>query len=286
MNSTRLNGFPIDYEVRGAGEPLLLIGTGPFADSFQPLLTEPALTDAFQLIRYRQRGQTAGYHGPIPVTFADHAADAAALLRHLGIPRAHVAGHSTGAVIALQLAADRPELVQSLVLLEPPLMAVPSAGSFLERIGPALEAFARGDGERAMLLFLAVVASLDEAECRRVVEERIPGGMAQAVAGADTFFGSYLPALQQWTFGALDAAGIEQPVLLVIGSETDRLFAEGGELLEAWFPQLEHCRIHGAGHLLHVQQPGPVARGIAGFLERVGQDRRPVAAVAPAASTG
>jgi len=38
---------------------------------------------------------------------------------HLGVGRAHVVGHSTGANIALQLALDRPEVVQTLALLEP-----------------------------------------------------------------------------------------------------------------------------------------------------------------------
>ena len=68
-------------------------------------------------------------HGSVPVSFAEHAADAAALLDHLGIRRAHVAGHSTGAIIALQLAVDRPDLVHSLALLEPLQLFSPSAAA-------------------------------------------------------------------------------------------------------------------------------------------------------------
>jgi pimeloyl-ACP methyl ester carboxylesterase len=142
------------------------------------------------------------------VSFATRAADAAALLAHLGIERAHIAGHSTGAAIALQLASDRAELVHSLVLLEPPLMTVPAAGEFVERIGPALEAYGEGDRERAMAAFFRVVTSLEWGRCRQIVEQRVPGGVAQAVAGADTFFGSYLPALGKWGFGKEDAVRI------------------------------------------------------------------------------
>jgi pimeloyl-ACP methyl ester carboxylesterase len=47
------------------------------------------------------------------------------LLDALGIQRAHVAGHSWGAAISMQLAADAPERVGSLVLLDP----LPPAGA-------------------------------------------------------------------------------------------------------------------------------------------------------------
>ena len=78
------------------------------ADCFVPLLPEPALADRYQLIRYHKRGWVGSTHTPPPVTFADHAADAAALLEHLGMRRAHVAGHSTGASIGAQLGARPP----------------------------------------------------------------------------------------------------------------------------------------------------------------------------------
>ena len=48
-----------------------------------------------------------------------HAAHGARLMRHLGIERAHIVGHSSSAVIALQLALDCPSAVHTLVLMEP-----------------------------------------------------------------------------------------------------------------------------------------------------------------------
>jgi pimeloyl-ACP methyl ester carboxylesterase len=56
--------------------------------------------------RYHKRGWVGSTHTPPPVSIADHAADAAALLEQLGVRRAHIAGHSTGASIAAQLALD------------------------------------------------------------------------------------------------------------------------------------------------------------------------------------
>ncbi len=267
METAKLTGIELQYELTGSGDPVLLISTGPIADSFLPFVSESALANRHRLIRYRQR-RTAGTNDPAPVSFAQHAADAAALLGHLGIRRAHVAGHSSGATTALQLAFDHPEIVCTLVLLEPPLMSVPSAAAFFEKIGPALAAYGSGDREGAMAGFMGVVCSLDWQTCRTLVEKRVPGGVAQAMKDADDWFGSFLPALGAWQFGPEQAAAISQPVLSVLGTQTQQLFAESHDLLHTWFPQLEDCVIEGVAHLLHMQRPEPVARCVSEFFAR------------------
>ena len=264
MEKTKVNGTELEYEVTGTGEPVLLISTGPIRDSFFPLLNESVLAEDYSLIRYRQRPLDQITRQP--VTFAEHAADAAGLLEHLGVRRAHVVGHSTGAVIALELAVNYPAMVQTLTLLEPPLFGVPSAGTFLENLGPAFESYAAGHRELALKQFLSYVCGLDWDTFRSVVEGRIPGEIERTLEHADNVFESYLPSLSSWQFGLDEAAKISQPVLSVVGSETNQLFAEGQDVLHSWFPQVEDCEIEGVAHLLHMQRPEPVASGIAGFL--------------------
>jgi pimeloyl-ACP methyl ester carboxylesterase len=268
MERAKVNGIDLQYEVTGSGDPVLLISTGPIADSFLPFVSEEALAGHYRLIRYQQRRMASGNHGAAPVTFAQHAADAAALLDHLGVRRAHVAGHSTGAAIALQLAADRPDIVHTLALLEPPLTGAPSAAAFFEKAGPAVAAYGSGDREEAMTQFLSVACSLDRETCRAQVDSHVPGGVARAIEDADNFFGSYLPALGSWEFGAGEAAAISQPVLSVLGTGTEQWFADSHDLLHAWLPQVEDCTIEGVAHLLHMQSPEPVARCVAEFFDR------------------
>ena len=119
-----------------------------------------------------------------------------------------------------------------------------------------------------MALFLSLATSLDWETCQKVIEEQVPGGIAQALKDAGTFFTSYLPALAEWQFGAAEAADITRPVLSVVGSETARLFVDSDAVLHSWFPYLEDCRIEGVAHLLHIQRPEPVARGLAAFFAR------------------
>ena len=55
MESAKVNGVELEYEVVGSGEPVLLISP-VLADGFLPLLSEPTLADRYQLIRYHKRG--------------------------------------------------------------------------------------------------------------------------------------------------------------------------------------------------------------------------------------
>ena len=103
-------------ERRGQGPDVLLIaGLGDPAEAWQPQLD--GLSDRYLLTAFDNRG--AG-RTPLPegrllaTTMAD---DAAALLRTLEVPSAHVAGFSMGSAIAQELALRHPELVRSLVLM-------------------------------------------------------------------------------------------------------------------------------------------------------------------------
>jgi pimeloyl-ACP methyl ester carboxylesterase len=207
------------------------------------------------------------------VSYSDQAADAAGLLSHIGVGRAHVVGHSTGANVALQLALDRPEVVQTLALLEPWLTASPSAPAFFEQAGPSMEAYNSGQKETAMAGFISLASGLDWETARAVIDDYVPGSVAQTIKDADTFCGVDLPALSAWEFGPEHAAGVSQPVLSVLGAESERLFADGAALLRSWLPEVEDVTVEGVGHLLQIQRPEPVARGVAEFF-----DRHPIAA--------
>jgi pimeloyl-ACP methyl ester carboxylesterase len=267
MDHATVNGVELEYEVRGAGEPLLLIDM-LIADCFVPLLTEPALAQGRRLIRYHKRGWVGSTHSAPPVSIADHAADAAALLEHLGVPRAHIAGHSSGASIGAQLALDHPEKVHTLTLLEPTLVSLPLGGAFLEAAAPVFESYANGDHSGAFAMFVTAASGLDWETCQALLETRIPGVVTQSIKDAHTFFGVELPALAEWRLGPEQAAAIHWPVLSLIGAETQPLWVEIAEFLRSSLPHVEECTIDGVGHLLQIQRPEPVARAIAGFLRR------------------
>ena len=267
MDVATVNGIDLEYEVTGSGEPVLLVSP-VLADGFAPLVARPELADHYQLIRYHKRGWGGSSHPTGPVAVEQHADDAAALLDHLGVRRAHVAGHSSGAAVALQLALDDLDRVHTLVLLELSLLTGPKAEAFLAQAGPVIAAHAAGDHETAVISFLAAVSGMDPERCRRLLEARVPDSVAQAVKDADTLFGVELPGLARWTFGSEAAARIHRPVLSVVGSRTGPLWVDVAAFLRQALPYAEEAEIAGVGHLLHLERPAPVAAAVAGFLGR------------------
>jgi pimeloyl-ACP methyl ester carboxylesterase len=102
-------------ERRGTGpEVLLIAGLGDPAEVWQFQLE--ALADRYRLTAFDNRGAGRTPLPAEPFTVATMADDAAALLRALKIPSAHVAGFSGGSTIAQELALRHPELIRSLVL--------------------------------------------------------------------------------------------------------------------------------------------------------------------------
>jgi pimeloyl-ACP methyl ester carboxylesterase len=267
MDRAKVNGVELEYEVSGSGEPLLLISP-VVADAFSSFMSQRRLTDNFRLIRYHKRGWVGSTHTPGPVSVADHARDAAALLERLGVDRAHVAGHSSGGAVALELARQRPELVRSLVLLEPALLWVPSAGAFFAKAGPAFELYRAGKKEEAVGAFLAVASGFEVTKARAVIDASAPGSIRRAVDDADTFFGIELPALGEWKLTPEDAAKISQPALSLVGSNSDPVFVEGADFLRRTMPNLTEQKLEGIGHLLQIERVEPVVRAIADFLLR------------------
>ena len=129
------------------------------------------------------------------------------------------------------------------MLLEPSLISVPSLPAFFTQVEPALEAYASGDHARALAIFMSAVSGLESTSAKALLEQRIPGSIAQAIRDADTFFGVELPALTEWTFGTEEAARLNRPVLSVVGSETQPVWVQTAEFLRSSLPHVEEARI-------------------------------------------
>src|SRR5215218_6838245 len=104
-------GVSVEYDIHGNGPSLLLIGGLGFG-RWSWFKQVPALSDHFRTITFDIRGEQSLVHG-----VADLTAEVVTLLDHLGTEKAHVLGTSLGGFVAQELALERPDLVDRLVLV-------------------------------------------------------------------------------------------------------------------------------------------------------------------------
>jgi non-heme chloroperoxidase len=116
MSSVQVNGTDLWYNDQGEGDAVLVIHGGGndgrmWATDLAPLVS------THRIITINRRGYPGS--GPATNDWKVHADDAAAFIMSLDIAPAVVVAHSAGAIVALDLATRRPELVRQLVLLDP-----------------------------------------------------------------------------------------------------------------------------------------------------------------------
>jgi pimeloyl-ACP methyl ester carboxylesterase len=105
------------YEVHGAGEPILFMHGGGGSISSWPSEYVTDLARNFRVILAESRGHGRTADGAGPATYGRLTFDAVRLLDHLGLDRAHIVGHSVGAIVGLHMLVDFPDRVRTATLL-------------------------------------------------------------------------------------------------------------------------------------------------------------------------
>jgi pimeloyl-ACP methyl ester carboxylesterase len=136
MRTVDIGGCPVEVDVAGRGDPVLLVHARPFGCWFGPLVAE--LDDHTTVVYRRPVGE------PQSFSIEGDAALVAGLLGELGIDRPHVVGHSYGGLLALELARQGKVEPRSLALLEPatsgllePAEAASRSAGLLDLVGTA-----------------------------------------------------------------------------------------------------------------------------------------------------
>lgn len=263
-------GQRVYVEQAGEGEPLLLLhGFGASSYSWRRVI--PELAGSYRILAPDLNG--FGFTER-PQALASYTRDGQIdlilrLLDAFSIERAHVAGHSYGGSIALNLAFRHPERVASLILIDSAAPDYPQQRrNALAGIGPWPDLFVRGLALRRAFIARALRASvhdeavvtpeLVEAYRRRLQVE----GAARAYRG--------LTAPIQKPGPEVDLAAIDLPTLVLWGAE-DRLIPVGkGRQATERMPNSRFIALSGTGHIPMEERPGEVARHMLDFLRHHG----------------
>ena len=178
-------------------------------------------------------------------------------------------GHSFGATVALRLAVERPDLVRSLVLIEPVLFAVAFAA----------DPGARARYEAAMSAYARAMAADDTVTAARAFTavwgdgrdwDMLPAAARAALVRDIPMIEAAGPALMDDVAGVLAPGGLEQvecPVLLLGGSASPGIIEAISEGLATRLPRAERAMIGGAGHMAPITHPRQVALELQRFYD-------------------
>jgi pimeloyl-ACP methyl ester carboxylesterase len=125
----------VEYFSQGQGEPVVLLPGSGFGVAYLEPLAEALARGGHRAVRINPRG-AGNSTGSLVISYDDRAADVSCVVEALRLGPVHLVGHAFGNRIARTLAANRPDLVQSVTLLAAggKVPGSPQAGAALARI--------------------------------------------------------------------------------------------------------------------------------------------------------
>lgn len=268
----RIDNHAVHAEQAGQGEFVLLLhGFGASTYSWRkvmPKLAEHHRVVAFDLYGFgwTERPEEWGRYtrdGQVELILA--------LMDVLEIDRAHIVGHSYGGSIGMALAADHPERVRSLVLVDAAAIDYPMK----RRKWFAAVALFNWVYVRGLLLRTSTVERVvhqvyhDDA---LVTDELVRGYLDRlCVEGAAVGYRGLtrpLPSSQR-PRDDIRYEDLDIPILVLWGAQDQLITAEVGRQHTEQFPNARFVAIDGAGHAPMEEKPAEFLAAVSAFFEEI-----------------
>lgn len=262
MNSKRVRGIEMAYDVEGSGPSVVLLHGYPFNRSMWRAQRE-ALRERYRVITpdLRGFGETSAATGDGPATMREMAEDVAALMDELGVERFTLGGLSMGGYVAFAFYRAFPLRVRNLILADTrPQADTDEARQMRERQArQALLEGMEGIAEN-MLPKLLAPATLSEREdlveeLRSMMTGTDPRGAAAALRGM---------AERPDQIHLLPR--ILAPTLILVGSEDQLTPMRDAEVMHREIRGSRLEVIEGAAHVSNLERPQEFNRALLDFL--------------------
>jgi proline iminopeptidase len=268
---------------RGApgGLPLLLLHGGPGLDHTEFGDYLDSLGDRYRLVLVdgRNQGRSDRDTDPHTWTLSQHASDVSAVAAALGVEQYAVLGHSFGAFVALQHAADAPGAAVATIASS----GVP-ADRYLEQVEKNLAAFEPEELREQVTSSWAREADVQtEEDCRQLLADQMPFHFADprdpriAELEAQTVHMRYSPDVLRAS--SLEGGGLSidvedaltwvpQPLLALAGRHDRTCVPEASEQIASLAPKGELHVFEDAGHMTYVESNEEYLQVVRDFLDR------------------
>ncbi len=263
-----LPGAILTFISSGSGQAVLFVH-GNIADL--RIWTEqhgPAFK-RYQLVSYSRR-----YHYPnawegkgADYTEANNDQDVVNLIQALHLGRVHLVGHGSGAQIVTEVALSHPELVRTLVLVEPATAAVAVGRPGFEplateKAGVAEQmqkAVAHDDAEKAAKLLF------NWANANPGAYEALPLPLQGEILDNATVLPFFMAAPPP-PLGCAEYARLDVPTLVVTGERAAPYFSAIADAVAGCVKGAVRETIPGAGHVVQRESPDAFNAVLVGFL--------------------
>ncbi|MDB5653840.1 MAG: alpha/beta hydrolase fold protein [Tardiphaga sp.] len=262
MPFAKLPDAEIHYEIRGSGDPVLLVaGLGGAASYWNGNL--PAFEARHRVILHDHRGTGQSTRSEMAYSVELMADDLLRTMDAAGIEKAHLVGHSTGGAIGIVLGAIAPERIGSLTLYATWAELDAQMEACLTLRQRLLNAMGEAEYHRATPLFMygpyytrANKAKI-ESEIAAAIAASPPASIMSArVTGILGFNG--LPYLDR----------IQCPTMVLVAEDDILTPPYSSELIAAHIPHAELVRLPRGGHAVSRSEPEMFNQTVLGFLAR------------------
>jgi pimeloyl-ACP methyl ester carboxylesterase len=261
MPIAEVNGQKLYYEDTGGSGPPVVFSHGLFMDHemFAPQVA--ALKGRYRVITWDERGHGATAGASLaPFTYYDSADDLAALLKHLGVERAVLAGMSQGGFLSLRAALTHPGLAKALILID--TQAGPEDPAAMEGYAELVQGWLANGLSDATADYIETVI------------------LGEGWAGAAAWKAKWKTIAAHNVAGCMDTLAhrddvtarlgeIEVPALVIHGDADTAIPLSLAEALTAGLPDAELVVVPGAGHAANLTHPEVANPAIERFLARV-----------------
>jgi pimeloyl-ACP methyl ester carboxylesterase len=258
----------VAYRRAGAGAPLVLLHGG-LSDGCSWIPQLESLAREYDVIAWDAPGCGGSADPTANLRLADYADAVAALVRALGVGPVHLAGHSFGAGLAIDVYGRHRQLVRSLVLSGAYAGwrgSLPPA-EVEARLNRGLAEFDRPPAEwvdsyLAGFFGRSVPPETVEAARTMMLDIRPAGVLSMLTAFANADLRAVLPT-------------IAVPTLLIYGAEDVRAPRGVAEALHAAIPGSRLILVPAAGHDVNLGAPEQYDAAVRAFLRMVGDPAEP-----------
>jgi pimeloyl-ACP methyl ester carboxylesterase len=284
MATIDIDGSTLFYLEAGSGQPVVFVHGIPTDYRAWNAQVE-AFSKKYRAVSYSRRYASPNVRiGDVSdSTIQNNAADLKTLINRLGIAPINLIGHSYGGFIAAYLAANEPDLVRSLVLVEAAvspllvknpnnplellalLLSSPSVASSVsgfrsKALNPALKALEEGKPELSVELLNDGIQGESgsfrklSADAQKMMNEN-----AKTIAELKTKFP---------VFARGECGRIRSKTLVVNGELSPLWLRRIGERLASSIPRAESAKIGKAHHFPHIENPAEFNTRVLDFLGR------------------